>query len=271
MNNLYQGMTLDAVTGLDYERFRNYSPSLGTWISQDPLQYINGADRYQFVMSGPVGATDAWGTQVEGGGDDGSDDDRLDLPDSPDWTPPGLSAPGGYYWTFRPVIGPVGSGPDANDWYLEPKDPKNPKTPTVVPDFTKNPSYKQQQVFRAITAEIKRAAGPGKCPIVIDDDGFDHTMDGHLDDGNPHPGKSLFNSDQNISQLIMDAQDTAAEAQKRGPRSNFQRIVNAGRGIGVEQSGNQTSIYTVITDGAGRLVTAFPGVPKDYIGPIPSK
>ena len=61
VNNLYQGMTLDAVTGLYYERFRNYSPSLGTWISQDPSQYINGADTYQFVGSGPVGATDPLG------------------------------------------------------------------------------------------------------------------------------------------------------------------------------------------------------------------
>jgi RHS repeat-associated protein len=43
VNNLYQGMTLDSVTGLYYERYRNYSPSLGTWISQDPLQYIKGA------------------------------------------------------------------------------------------------------------------------------------------------------------------------------------------------------------------------------------
>ena len=41
---LYQGMSLDPVTGLYYERNRNYSPSLGVWTSQDPLQYINGAN-----------------------------------------------------------------------------------------------------------------------------------------------------------------------------------------------------------------------------------
>ena len=61
VNNLYQGMTLDAVTGLYYERFRNYSPSLGVWISQDPAGYVNGADAYQFVESGPVGAVDPKG------------------------------------------------------------------------------------------------------------------------------------------------------------------------------------------------------------------
>ncbi len=58
---LYQGMTLDAVTGLYYARNRNYSPSLGVWISQDPLQYVNGADTYQMEMSGPVGAVDPSG------------------------------------------------------------------------------------------------------------------------------------------------------------------------------------------------------------------
>ena len=64
---LYQGMTLDAVTGLYYARNRNYSPSLGIWISQDPLQYVNGANRYQFEGGGPIEAVDSQGellTQV---------------------------------------------------------------------------------------------------------------------------------------------------------------------------------------------------------------
>ncbi len=54
VNNLYQGMALDPVTGLYYERARWYSPSLGTWISQDPAGYINGADTYQYVGDGPL-------------------------------------------------------------------------------------------------------------------------------------------------------------------------------------------------------------------------
>ena len=58
VNNLYQGMPLDPVTGLYYERARWYSASLGTWISQDPAGYINGADTYQFVGSDPVRSVD---------------------------------------------------------------------------------------------------------------------------------------------------------------------------------------------------------------------
>ena len=61
VSNLYQGMTLDSVTGLYYARNRNYDPSLGRWINQDPAGYINGANTYQFVMGNPVNAVDPWG------------------------------------------------------------------------------------------------------------------------------------------------------------------------------------------------------------------
>ena len=63
-DNLYQGMTLDAVTGLYYERNRDYSPSLGRWMEQDPVQFIDGANTYQFVDSSPVGNVDAEGASL---------------------------------------------------------------------------------------------------------------------------------------------------------------------------------------------------------------
>ena len=40
VNNLYQGMTLDAVTGLYYEPNRDYSPSLGL---QPPQSNVGAA------------------------------------------------------------------------------------------------------------------------------------------------------------------------------------------------------------------------------------
>ncbi len=61
VNNLYQGMALDAVTGLYYERARDYSPALGRWMEQDPAQYISGANTYQFVGSDPADFTDPTG------------------------------------------------------------------------------------------------------------------------------------------------------------------------------------------------------------------
>ncbi len=60
---LYQGGRQDAATGLYLFQHRNYSPSLGTWTSQDPLQYINGADTYQYMGSDPVGNVDPSGEQ----------------------------------------------------------------------------------------------------------------------------------------------------------------------------------------------------------------
>ena len=60
-DNLYQGVLQDAATWLYYERARWYSPNLGTWISRAPLQYINGANTYQFVVSNAVGAVDPSG------------------------------------------------------------------------------------------------------------------------------------------------------------------------------------------------------------------
>ena len=59
-----QGMALDPVAGLYYARNRNYSPSLGRWINQDPAGYINGANRYQFELGGPSGTTDPSGTKT---------------------------------------------------------------------------------------------------------------------------------------------------------------------------------------------------------------
>jgi hypothetical protein len=41
---------------------------LGTWTSQDPLQYINGVNTYQFVMSNPVGNVDPIGEAHAGSG-----------------------------------------------------------------------------------------------------------------------------------------------------------------------------------------------------------
>jgi RHS repeat-associated protein len=59
--SLLQGMTLDPVKGLYYARNRNYDPSLGRWINQDPAGYINGANTYQFVMGNPVVNVDPMG------------------------------------------------------------------------------------------------------------------------------------------------------------------------------------------------------------------
>lgn len=48
-NYLYQGQTLDAETGLAYNRFRYYSSDDGIYISQDPIRLEGGRELYAYV------------------------------------------------------------------------------------------------------------------------------------------------------------------------------------------------------------------------------
>jgi len=58
---IFCGYRYDPETGLYYVRNRTYSTVLGRWLQRDPLQYVNGANTYQFVMSNPVGNVDPTG------------------------------------------------------------------------------------------------------------------------------------------------------------------------------------------------------------------
>jgi hypothetical protein len=86
-----------------------------------------------------------------------------------------------------------------------------------------------------------------------------HVLDRHVPGGPLSAGKSLFGAGEDLSALICKAEGLAPVPQAGG---NFARIVNAGRIIGIDRAtGQPTSIYTVITNAAGDLITAFPGVP----------
>ena len=82
----------------------------------------------------------------------------------------------------------------------------------------------------------------------------------HVAGGAKTAGKSLFRGGEaEVVSLIREAGSAARVAQ---PGGNFARVVDAGRIIGVDRvTGAPTSIYTVITDAADRLVTSFPGRP----------
>ena len=58
---LHQGGRWDATAGLYHFRNRDYSPTLGRWMTQDPLGYVDGGSLYQAYRSGPVGGVDPWG------------------------------------------------------------------------------------------------------------------------------------------------------------------------------------------------------------------
>ena len=60
---MHQGGRQDPITGLYDFRHRDYSPTLGSWIEQDPLGYVNGGNRYGYTGQTPVGAVDPAGTK----------------------------------------------------------------------------------------------------------------------------------------------------------------------------------------------------------------
>jgi RHS repeat-associated protein len=61
----FQGGRRDAVTGLISFQNRNYDPTTGTWMTQDPDGYVNGASLYQFVASNPIDNSDPSGLAAE--------------------------------------------------------------------------------------------------------------------------------------------------------------------------------------------------------------
>ena len=140
VDNLYQGMTLDPVTGLYYARNRNYAPSLGTCVSQDRLSYIKGTNRYQFVMGNPVGNTDSLGlADIPQGRSSGPQPDRIP-PTGPQFQMMKPGSPNGSNST--PLSGPTckdntsSGGSNSNPW---PNEPRNP-LPSYHPQSSKSPN-----------------------------------------------------------------------------------------------------------------------------------
>jgi RHS repeat-associated protein len=57
----HQGLHLDTESALYYNRNRYYSPSLGRFITRDPLGYVDGMSVYEYVGSSPRVYVDAMG------------------------------------------------------------------------------------------------------------------------------------------------------------------------------------------------------------------
>ena len=99
-------------------------------------------------------------------------------------------------------------------------------------------------------------------PINITEKGLQHTTNTHTLGGKDFiPGnKSYFNQGENIESLIKSGTHQTRNPQTFG--TNFERIFDAGRNIGVDRgTGQQTSIITIITNQFGDLITSFPGKP----------
>ena len=63
---MFTGRRYDPETGLYYYRERYMSPSLGRFISMDPLMYVDGLNLYRYVRNNPANYTDPWGLRPDG-------------------------------------------------------------------------------------------------------------------------------------------------------------------------------------------------------------
>ena len=57
----FQGGKWDPDVGLYNFRYRDYSPTLGRWMEQDPAGYVDGANVYQMELGNPVDGVDPFG------------------------------------------------------------------------------------------------------------------------------------------------------------------------------------------------------------------
>src|SRR3546814_7902921 len=90
--------------------------------------------------------------------------------------------------------------------------------------------------------------------------GLAHVTARHTAGGARIAGKSVFNAGEDVATLVQNA-GGAPRVQQAG--GNFERAVDAGRMIGIDRAtGQPTSVYTVITNAANDLITAFPGRPE---------
>jgi RHS repeat-associated protein len=64
----YSGREFDQDTGLDYYRARYYDPTLGRFLSEDPIRFDGGANFYAYVDNDPTVLVDPLGLQHTPGG-----------------------------------------------------------------------------------------------------------------------------------------------------------------------------------------------------------
>jgi RHS repeat-associated protein len=57
----YDGRDYDAETGLSYNRSRYFDPSVGRFLSEDPIAFGGGINFYSYVHNDPVDWIDPWG------------------------------------------------------------------------------------------------------------------------------------------------------------------------------------------------------------------
>jgi RHS repeat-associated protein len=276
----------DNESGLDYFGARYYSSAQGRFISADePFagQYESDPQTwnlYQYARNNPLVYVDPTGKDYDlydkdgkllGRVKDASELDKLGYKYTGSMDNGNiLNFEGGYTATY--VEGDPGSPVQALDdsgmtplargvfTELDRSAAASIKLINIAADITLTPIsiISGTALFRGGITTLTIAQAGASTSIRIGR-GLAHVLDRHAVGGAKTAGKSVFNAGEDIVGLIRQA-ETVSPVQQVG--GNFQRVVNAGRIIGVDRvTGQPTSTYTVITNAVGDLVTAFPGKP----------
>jgi len=225
-------------TGLVYLRARMYDPQSGRFVQRDPLAKsgsgITGWNRYVYAGDNPLRLVDPSGlnpNQARVLSGSGSNDDNRNCLDPTE---------GFQLQCFFPQFGPGPGGTlSANAGGLKNFDP-----------FGKDGE-----------GGGAGGSGSGRRTITVTQEDLEHVLARHTPGGSDvSAAKSVFTAGEDIAALIRGAEGSPAVKQADGP--NYETVVNAGRTIGIDRAtGEQTSIYTVITRLDDSLVTMFPGRP----------
>jgi len=275
--------------------FRGYDPQLGRFWQLDPLTEVaESISPYAFASDNPILLNDPLGLA------DDSASSASSLPAGPPhvcnacslpkgdpakaFGPPPSSVPApinpdkGYKWyeffndhnpggdflyqvnRFNPLANAV----NAIDTYISGHDTygvHQTNTEATIQLATVLPIGRVAPVMGMVERELMTEGGALlNEEIKITEEGFAHIIERHYPRSGMWLDKSKFTiSAREIVGLIKNSAQVPKLLQRGG---NFQRVVNAGRIIGIDvTTGKATSYFTIITNKVGEVVTAFPGLP----------
>lgn len=249
----YTGQEKDQETGLNYYDSRYYDPHLQRFVQPDTMlpdvydpQQLN---RYSYANNNPLRYTDPTGHGVF--------DKLLKLAFKIPVIGSLISKIPGVQQYMQWVESPLGGQTTQEVVQAATKVQSNPivqKAEDAIGKVTNN------QIIQKTSSNLENIANTGSSIINISAKGLNHVLNRHIASGINSQGNSIFSNPEEIPTLIKNAEEIQPILQANG---NLRRIVDANKAIGIDVvTGKATSMYTVITDKVGNLITSHPGVPR---------
>lgn len=236
---LFAGQYRDSETAFYYLRARYYDPSTAQFLTRDRRASVTGRP-YQYVAGNPLNSLDPSGLQEEDPEEEQRDIERLIEENS-------LQA-------AQPPIAEAFGGGDA----LE---ANNGDAWAAANALWMNAEQR---------GEMNCGADVLGTPFRLPQESLEHILARHLPTGaefNPGSDDSWFFSNVNPVDLVREASGVSPIPQ---PGSSRLAYIAADPGdVGIANGTTVTNVYTVITEADGTVVTAFPGTPRWYNGPLP--